>query len=73
MDLRFFLCEIPEPFGYMQGLQRKIIRDSEASFYINYEENYMVRKLDLMRNLKFMKLTPIIGDEMSMHSDDVYI
>lgn len=33
----------------------------------------MVRKLDLMKNLKFMKLKPIIGEEMSMHSDHVYI
>ena len=33
----------------------------------------MIRKLDLMKNLKFIKLKPIIGEDINMHSDHVYI
>lgn len=39
---------------------------------INPEEHYMVRKCDLIKNLKFVKFKPIIEHEMSMHSDEVF-
>lgn len=32
----------------------------------------MVRKVDVMMNLKFIKLKPIIGQGMSMHGDNVF-
>lgn len=32
----------------------------------------MVRKCDLIIRLKFVKLKPIFGQDMSMHSDDIF-
>jgi len=36
------------------------------------DEHYMVRKCDLIIRLKFVKLKPIFGQDMSMHSDDIF-
>lgn len=53
-----------------------MIKECSDAHYINEvgdaDEHYMVRKCDLIIRLKFVKLKPIFGQDMSMHSDDIF-